>query len=249
VYIILINSISTNLNAMSGSSEPQSIVHQVIRLERKVSGMITGPIRRRRKRSSRKSQGLGGASDHSGMSFASSQDDPGSCDSDSFFSGASISINHASVADDQTFESRTKPETSPTDTVNDLKTLTVSVPKPRYGDYRTIDQNEFFVECMINGEGSAIVHFFDEASSKGKELDEHLKKMAMKFTGCKFLRINGAWTQFVSARLGITKFPTIVALRNKVMLDRMAGFDKMESFCANDLEQWILKTVPMIDEK
>jgi hypothetical protein len=184
------------------------------------------------------------------MSFASSQYDHGSCGSDSFFSGASISINHASVADDQTSESRTEPETSPTDIVKDLKTLTVSAPKPRYrGDYRTIDQNEFFIECMINGEGSAIVHFFDEASSKGKELDDHLKKMAMKFTGCKFLRINGAWTQFVSARLGITKFPSIVAIRNKGMLDQLTNFDKMESFCENDLEQWVLKTVPMIDDK
>jgi hypothetical protein len=234
---------------MSCCSEPQSIVHQVIRLERKVSGMITGPIRRRRKRFSRKSQGLGGASDHSRMSFASSQNDHGSYDSDSFFSGACKSIEHASVADDQTFESRTTAETSPTYAGKDLKSLIVSVPKPQYGDYRTIDQNEFFIEFMINGKGSAIVHFFDEDSSKGKELDDHLKKMAMKFTGCKFLRIDGAWTQFVSARLGITKFPTIVAIRNKGMIDHLTGFDQMESFCEDDLEQWVLKTVPMIDEK
>jgi hypothetical protein len=176
------------------------------------------------------------------MSFVSSLDD-GSCDEDSFCSGA-ISKD---PPEDQTFGS-TEPETSP-DIVKDLKTLTVSVPQPRYGDYRTINQNEFFMECMINGEGLAIVHFFDEDSSEGKELDDHLEKMAMKFAGCKFLRIDGAWTQFISAKLGITKFPTIVAIRNKVMLDRLTDFDKKESFSENDLEQWLLKTAPMIDER
>jgi hypothetical protein len=232
---------------MSSCSEPQSIIHQVIRLERKVSSMITGPCRRRKWRAARKLKGLGGASDHSGTTFASS--DHGSCDGDVFFSDDATSKDHAGVAGEHTNES-TEPGTSPTDTVNDptdivkdLKTLTVSVPQPRCGDYRTINQNEFFMECMINGDGSAIVHFFDEDSSEGKELDDHLEKMTMKFPGCKFLRIDGAWTQFISAKLGITKFPTIVAFRNKVMLDRLTDFDKMESFNENDLEQWLLKTL------
>jgi hypothetical protein len=126
--------------------------------------------------------------------------------------------------------------------------LTVSVPKPHYGNYRTINQNEFFIECMINGEGSNIVHFFDENSEESQELDLLLEKTAKKFPTCKFLRIDSAMTQFVSSKLMITKFPALVAIRNKVILDRLMDFEGKESVTEKYVDTWLLKTVPFLDE-
>jgi hypothetical protein len=65
----------------------------------------------------------------------------------------------------------------------EVKDLTVSVPGIHYGDCRTINQNEFFIECMISGEGtSSVVHFFDKENKLCREVDELLEKMAKKFT-------------------------------------------------------------------
>jgi hypothetical protein len=236
-------------------SEPQSIVHQVIRLQRKVAGSITkrrgaGAARRERK----SAKPLDGDSCDSPMkahtchSYASSY----------LSNGTSVGENMSSVGEDESFctgslaskdlHAGDDPTEEETPLPDELCNLTVSVPKPRYGNYRTINQNEFFIECMINGEGSNIIHFFDENSEESQELDLLLEKMAKKFPTCKFLRIDSALTQFVSSKLMITKFPALVAIRNKVVLDRLMDFEGKESVTEEYVKTWLLKTIPFLDE-
>jgi hypothetical protein len=121
----------------------------------------------------------------------------------------------------------------------------LSVPAPQYGEYRTINQNEFFIECMINGEGaSSVIHFFDKDSTESMEMDALLEIMAKKITTCKFLRIDSAWTQFVASKLGIKKFPTVLAIQNKVILDRLT-FEETDHFSEEFLHGWLVRTIPL----
>jgi hypothetical protein len=223
--------------------EPQSIVHQVIRLERTVARMVKRTIssgsmssRRRKQRNSsvaNKDSGHSSPSrDASGIvSKYDSDDEPSFHESDD-----GPSFNESSHEGSPAFD-------------KEIKDLTISVPETHYSDYRTINQNEFFIECMINGEGtSTVIHFFDKNNNLCREMDEFLEKMAKKFTTCKFLRIDSAWTQFVSAKLGIEKFPTVLAIRDKVVLDRLSDFEGMNLFFSEDfLHAWLVQTIPLIN--
>jgi hypothetical protein len=70
--------------------------------------------------------------------------------------------------------------------------------------------------------------------------------MAKKFTTCKFLRIDSAWTQVISAKLGIEKFPILLAIRDKVILDRLTDFEEMYLFFSKEfLHDWLARTIPL----
>jgi hypothetical protein len=225
------------------SSEPQSIVHQVLRLQRRVSGSLTGSKRSKRKPSRRNCDGNSVISGYSNSCTSSV--------GESISTGKHSRQLESGALDDRSFGSShlegPVEEEKEAPIAEELCNLTVTVPKPHYGDYRTITQNEFFIECLINGEGSFLIHFFDEKSSYSQELDKMLEGMAQKFTACKFLRIDGAWTQFVAAKLMITKFPALLAIPNKVVLDRLSDFDRMDFSNEQYLEEWIVRSIPMIN--
>jgi hypothetical protein len=215
--------------------EPQSIVHQVIRFERTFARMLKRTVSSvsMTKRSKERRHSLATEeSDDSNMSF---------CTSSFCVENSGISEGNSSGYEPTFHES--SPEESPIFDKEEVKDLTVSIPEPQHGDYRTINQNEFFIECMINGEGAtSVIHFFDKDSTQSMELDPLLERMAKKFTTCNFLRIDGAWTQFVSAKLRIDKFPTVLVIRNKVILDRLSDFEEMDYFSEEFLHEWLVRT-------
>ena len=144
--------------------EPQSIIHQVIRLERTVICMVKRTItsgsmssRRRKPRNSSIAKDSG----HSNAStLCSSCDESGvvskddSDDEPSFHkSGDGPSVSESSREESPVFD-------------KEIKDLTVSVPETHYSDYRTINQNEFFIECMINGEGTPVLSLFTPSTKK-----------------------------------------------------------------------------------
>jgi hypothetical protein len=223
--------------------EPQSIVHQVLRLERTVTRMVARSISSSRSMSSRRRKHRKPSfPTDSGHSMASSLGS--SCDASDVVS-KDVSDDEPSFHGDEPSLHESSHEESPFFD----KDLTVSIPETHYRDYRTINQNEFFTECMINGEGtSTVIHFFDKNNNLCREMDELLEKTAKKFTTCQFLRIDSAWTQFVSAKLGIKKFPTVLAIRDKVVLDRLSDFEGMDLFFSEEfLHDWLVRTVPLIN--
>jgi hypothetical protein len=221
-----------------------------------VKRSVSSGLRSARRRTQRNAS-LSANSGHSRTSWytASSCDESGLVSKDdsgddptltSAESGDEPTINESTPGDELTHNAPT-PEESPV-LEKEIKDLTISVPETHYGNCRTINQNEFFVECMINGEGtSSVIHFFDKENNLCREVDEILEKMAKKFTTCKFLRIDSAWTQFISAKLGIENFPTLLAIRDKVILDRLSDFEQMELFSAEEfLHEWLVRTIPLI---
>lgn len=117
------------------------------------------------------------------------------------------------------------------------------------GNFQTINQNEFFLECLVQGQGSSVIHFFDKSSNHSQTIDNHLQVIATQLPTCKFLRIDSAWTHFVAAKLQITQFPTVLAIENKIILDRLSDFNPSEApITSDELEQWLVRTIPMIQE-
>jgi hypothetical protein len=200
--------------------------NQAAKLHSKVAGSISRrSTHRRKRRSKHSSKHSSDGSVVSGMSSCSSE----SIDILSDFDDAQSFAGESSESESYNTPAAWEP------IEEDIIKLTVDVPVQYYGDYRTINQSEFFMECMIKSEGSAIVHFFDENNPTSIELDVMLGQMAKKYTACKFLRIDSATTQFVCSKLTITSFPTVLAIRNKVVLDRISEFGASQAH----LEKWI----------
>jgi hypothetical protein len=203
--------------------------HQAAKLHSKVAGSMSRRSTHRRRRKYNESASRADGSVVSGMSSYCSE----SSDIISYLDDAQSFGGESSIS-----ESPNTPAACESIEENMIK-LTVDVPVQYYGDYRTINQSEFFMECMINSDGSAIVHFFDENNPTSIELDMMLGEMAKKYTACKFFRIDSATTQFVRSKLMITSLPTVLAIRNKVVLDRTSS--------QSHLEKWILQSIPLIN--
>lgn len=117
------------------------------------------------------------------------------------------------------------------------------------GSLRTINQNEFLMECLVQGQGSSVIHFFDNSSQHSQVLDTHLQALALRLPTCKFLRIDSNWTHFVASKLQITKFPTLLALQDKIVLDRLTDFGSSRTPMSRlELERWLTRTIPLIQE-
>mmetsp|Transcript_60593 Transcript_60593/g.84271 ORF Transcript_60593/g.84271 Transcript_60593/m.84271 type:complete len:231 (-) Transcript_60593:35-727(-) len=214
----------------------EPLVDQALRIRSKVNGSIYRRTRRKRKTSRRSGSGDDG-SVISGISSACSE----SIDilSASYGGGSGGPDDCASVVSQSQHSYSIEPVEE--DIINKL---TVDVPVQHFGDYRTITMNEFFKECLITDcEGSAVVHFFDENDPASIELDQTLKRLGEKYTACKFLRIDGSGASFVCKKLSIDTFPTVLAIRNKIVLDRLVDFTGTDS----EFEKWVLDSIPLIN--
>ena len=102
------------------------------------------------------------------------------------------------------------------------------------GEYRTITQNDFFQES--GEEGTTIVHFYngDDNDSTTKQIDSILQEMASLYPDTKFLRINGKLCPFLAPKMGVQRFPTILALQD-------GGTRIVDKLCDFELTRLLLK--------
>ena len=114
-----------------------------------------------------------------------------------------------------------------------------------YGRYRTITQNELFQESFNNDGTCCVIHFYDGSSRSAvsQNLDLHMKELAKKFKTCKFLRINGNLAPFFTGKLGIKTLPTILVLRSGDIVDRVSDFESLGFFGIR--EEWDRKVLSM----
>ena len=216
------------------TAEPQSIIHKAINATRFMKRTVSGATLSK-KRNSKKNSGRLDRSSKSCASLGRSQD---------FKSKHNASWNEDSLRSSElTLTSQSSHSASSSSHFSFKENKNPSV-APRPGEYSTIDQNEFFLECMINGKGDcSVVHFFDD-SSRSKILDLFMVRMSRIFQHCKFFRMDGAFYQFVSSKLNITSFPTILVIKNKVIADRMDNIADVDGFSETMLREWLVKTLP-----
>ena len=102
------------------------------------------------------------------------------------------------------------------------------------GEYRTITQNDFFQES--GDEGTTIVHFYngDDNDTTTKQIDSILQEMTLHYPDTRFLRINGKLCPFLAPKMGIQRFPTILALQN-------GGTRIVDKLCDYELTRLLLK--------
>jgi hypothetical protein len=110
------------------------------------------------------------------------------------------------------------------------------------GEYRTVSQVDFLTDCMAE-EAQCIIHFYDENSNHHQAIDSVLEEMASKFPDCKFYRMDSAKGLRISSRFKIKSTPTVLAIRDKKVLDRTSDFGDTSSFQANELRSWVTSFV------
>jgi hypothetical protein len=103
---------------------------------------------------------------------------------------------------------------------------------------RTITQNDFFQECLLQKTGGCfVVHFYSE-TEQSQKLDRRLAELAKDhhFKQVNFRRIQGLLAPFVAPRLGVLKFPGLVAIKCGQVLDKQCDFESLGLLEGDD--QW-----------
>ena len=244
----------------------------MIRLERKVSDAVKKRVVRSSRRRRRKDKDKGSIADNAGTDNECSsgyldRSEHSTTSYMSHYTTGTFSYAEGSCRprDDFTFTDDCEDSSACSSSVGSsveemmLKiqevTLAPEEPLPDDQRYRTINQNEFFVECMFQGAGTtSIVHFYDDQNPTSQSIDSALESLSRSYyhkKKCKFLRLDGAWTQFVSAKLSIDKFPTVVVIHdNNVVIDRLSNFEEeADSFMEELLEGWLDESLRKANNK
>jgi hypothetical protein len=177
------------------ATEPQSIVHQVIRLERKIARAFL----RRRSRFGRKELGKVEEIPSSSVIVVENVLEKSPIQDDN--PHATVSAAIASMKSRLDF------------------TLVVH-------EYRTINQIEFMVECLIaNTNECFLVHFYVEDSFVSENIDKKIKQLAASPSRFHWLRINSRLAPLITAKLKIQKeLPTVVTMKDGSVVRRISEF-------------------------
>lgn len=102
-------------------------------------------------------------------------------------------------------------------------------------EYRTIDQNEFLIDCIMNEQGSFFVHFVAEKSPLTEAIDKQMEQVR-KQSLCRCLRIDAKLAPLMIAKLKINaNTPTVVALKNGSLVSRISSFSSAD---CKEVQKW-----------
>ena len=198
------------------SAEPQSIIHQVIPLEKRIfSAFSSTRVTRRNKNIENCKIPLDEVSCHTSTS-------------------CNKTVRTAHLHQDDEI-----PVSSDDSEPSETSIMEVPSYEERPGAYRTITQNDFFAECLAEEEDACttFIHFFSEEQSEQREmLDDEFSKISQTHARCKLLRINGKLAPFLAAKLRIRTFPAAVVMQHGTVVDCLPGFDK-SNMCV--LQEWL----------
>jgi len=111
-----------------------------------------------------------------------------------------------------------------------------------HGEYREIVEEDFLKE--VCGSENVVVHFYHNEFIRCKVVDKHMRIIAPKHKGCKFLHLNAEKAPFFVAKLHIQMLPTIVVFKDGIAQDRLMGFEDLggkDEFRTEVLEHWLSK--------
>lgn len=219
------------------STEPQSIVHHVARLERKARGAL---IRTASWNGSRRGKGK------KPIVFPLDDDTPLTQKSphrsaDQKNGGSEEFSTDLSSLCDSTVESesggiiRTK-RADHLDIVNHQGTDTC----------RTIDLPDLVTDYVVSPaiDKIAFIHFFNIGSAKSESVDQKMKQLEGVYRDCEFLRADSKVAPLVASRLGLgygETFSGVIALKNGDLLDNLSVISSE----ASELSGWIQAVTSM----
>jgi hypothetical protein len=107
------------------------------------------------------------------------------------------------------------------------------------GEYRTVTQDDIIDKCLRSNVGKVVLYFYSNEDPEQREyLDKQLTQMANLFRGCKFLRVEGSLAPLMARKLKVKKFPTIVAMDNGNFVSCLSDTEgKKQGF----VQEWFFK--------
>jgi len=182
------------------SSEPQSIIHQVLRLEHSLRRVVSSRCGR-----SRRSRKALNHVDEECREFAVQEKPMPSED----FTESTLSV-------DSLHSSCTHHSHSSLASLDSINTM-------NQNEFMTDVMIEHATDEV------AFVHFFIEGSKVSEAIDEQMQKLEQRHPSCKFARIDVAMAPYVVRMLKTSSDkPAVVALKNGKLMNRICDFDTAE---------------------
>ncbi|VDO38764.1 unnamed protein product [Haemonchus placei] len=95
-----------------------------------------------------------------------------------------------------------------------------------HGTYSEVaDEKEFFEATKKSK--NVVCLFYLDGNMRCKIVDKHLKILAVKHTGTRFIHVNAEKVPFLVTRLNIRVIPTIAIVKDQQTIDYIRGFDDL----------------------
>mgnify|MGYP002052538186 CR=1 FL=1 len=111
-----------------------------------------------------------------------------------------------------------------------------------HGEYREIVEEDFLKQ--VCGSPDVVVHFYHREFFRCKIIDKHMRVLAPKYRGTKFIHIDAEKAPFFVGKLGIQMLPTVLVFKDGVKTDFFSGFDELgakDTFRTEVLESWLAR--------
>jgi len=95
-----------------------------------------------------------------------------------------------------------------------------------HGEYDEIPDEKTFFEVSKKSP-RVVAHFSRDATERCKIVDMHLKMLAPKHLETRFVKLNAEKSPFLTDRLKIKVLPTILILKDAIVVDRIIGFSDL----------------------
>lgn len=109
-----------------------------------------------------------------------------------------------------------------------------------HGEYREIVEEEFLKE--VCGSVNVVVHFYHPEFFRCKIMDKHLRILANKHRGTKFVYLNAEKAPFFVDKLHIQILPAVFCFKDGIKGDMLFGFEQLgakDDFRTEVLEHWL----------
>ena len=94
-----------------------------------------------------------------------------------------------------------------------------------HGEYQEVEEGDFLE--AVTGSDLCVVHFFCREFERCKIVDKHMKLLAPKYFGTRFLGLNAPECAFFVSKLKVQMLPCVILFKNGVAFDRIVGFEEL----------------------
>mmetsp|Transcript_25729 Transcript_25729/g.73952 ORF Transcript_25729/g.73952 Transcript_25729/m.73952 type:complete len:185 (+) Transcript_25729:79-633(+) len=96
-----------------------------------------------------------------------------------------------------------------------------------HGEYQMIEEKEFF--DVAKKSDKIVVHFWRESTWRCEIMDKHLRQLAPKHWGTRFVKINAEKAQYLAERLHIWVLPSLVLCKGGKTDHTVVGFSEFKT--------------------
>lgn len=117
-----------------------------------------------------------------------------------------------------------------------------------HGQYEELKEEKMFFD-VIKKSKNVVIHFYTNTNERSRIVDMHLKKLAPKHIETLFTTLNAEKCPFLAEKLKIKVIPSIVCIKDGIMIDKIVGFTTLgnrDDFTTEDME-WRLAQNEVIE--